>query len=178
MSLINGVLRDKSRRASVHKLKVGNCLDGKSAEYLGREEMRRCIEKGKENERYAREEDERSRRSLLSVPLHQEGYDRRASSSSESSTEKIAPKVRRKEPLSASSVGPGPGQNSKPEVRRVVGERAQTETGKTKTVRNKAPPNDDGNILSYHEIDDEITQRKDTKATTRRKIVLKSASDV
>ncbi len=61
MALVAAVLRDREKRPAVHALKVANCLSGKTAAMLRDEESRRCIEKGKDNEAYAKwlEEEER-----------------------------------------------------------------------------------------------------------------------
>ena len=52
LALINGVLRDKKKRPEVHKLKVANVLDGRSADELRGEEVKRVHEAKTENEEW------------------------------------------------------------------------------------------------------------------------------
>ncbi len=57
MAVINAVVRDKARRPDVHKLKVANCLDGKSAAWLRNQESTRVVEKAKDNEKWIKEQE-------------------------------------------------------------------------------------------------------------------------
>lgn len=57
LAIINAVVRDKKERPEVYKLKVANCLDGKSAAWLREQESMRVIEKAKDNERWAKEQE-------------------------------------------------------------------------------------------------------------------------
>lgn len=68
MALIHGVLRDREKRPEIHALKVANCLRGKSAKDLRDEEMKRVIEKRKENEAYAKMIAEMEAARLLNGP--------------------------------------------------------------------------------------------------------------
>jgi len=52
VAIINGVLRDKEKRPEVHKRKVANCLDGRTADELREEEVARCHEAKKDNEEW------------------------------------------------------------------------------------------------------------------------------
>ena len=52
IALINGVLRDKEKRPEIHKLKVANVLDGKSADELREEEVKRVHEAKADNEEW------------------------------------------------------------------------------------------------------------------------------
>jgi hypothetical protein len=54
IALVKGVLRDRENRPEIHDRKVANCLKGKSSKDLRDDETRRVIEKGKDNEEYAR----------------------------------------------------------------------------------------------------------------------------
>ncbi|GMH57220.1 hypothetical protein TL16_g07799 [Triparma laevis f. inornata] len=68
MAIVNGVFRDRTKRPSVHKMKVANVLEGKTAEGLRKEESIRTLSKGKENEEYAKEQERIEQARLLAQP--------------------------------------------------------------------------------------------------------------
>ena len=62
------VIRDSLKRPEIHALKVANVLSGKTASQLRNEESKRTLDKGKDNEEYAKEQERIEQKRLLAQP--------------------------------------------------------------------------------------------------------------
>ncbi|GMH85640.1 hypothetical protein TrST_g3615 [Triparma strigata] len=68
MAIVNAVIRDSLKRPEIHALKVANVLSGKTASQLRNEESKRTLDKGKDNEEYAKEQERIEQKRLLAQP--------------------------------------------------------------------------------------------------------------